>query len=68
MALTTVLDRTPTATLALRFARLEVEGLGRKLARALGIGLRLFAEAYSRVSFAPSPIPETRAREAARGR
>ncbi len=38
VALTTVLDRTPTPTLALRLARLEVEGLLRKLARGLGIG------------------------------
>ena len=43
-------------------------GVSALFARALGIGLRLFAEAYSRISFAPSPIPETSAPEAARGR
>ncbi len=38
MSLTTVLDRTPAPTLALRFARLEFERLLRKFARALGVG------------------------------
>lgn len=37
MLLTNELARTPTPLLILRFARLEVEGLFRKIARALGI-------------------------------
>ena len=36
-------------------------GAGALLSRALGLGLRLFAEAYSRTPFVPSPVPETSA-------
>ena len=37
MALTTTLSRTPTPTLILRFARLELGSLMRRTARALGV-------------------------------
>jgi hypothetical protein len=36
-------------------------GVGPLLSRALGVGLRLFAEAYSRTPFLPSPVPEASA-------
>ncbi len=43
-------------------------GVGPVFARALGAGLRVFAEAYSRIPFVPSPVPEVSAPKARRGR
>jgi hypothetical protein len=40
---------------------LERIGAGALLSRALGVGLRLLAEAYSRTPLLPSPVPETSA-------
>ncbi|MDJ0869810.1 MAG: hypothetical protein QNK03_27185 [Myxococcota bacterium] len=44
---------------AIAEAILKRVGAGPVLSRALAIGLRLFAETYSRTPFAPSPVPET---------
>jgi hypothetical protein len=48
-------------TNAITRAILRRVGAGTLLAPALGMGLGLFAEAYSRIPFAPTPVPETSA-------
>ncbi len=56
-----ILDPAPAAIASELLRR---AGAGALLSNALAAGLRVFAEAYSRTPFVPSPLPETSAPKA----